>query len=96
MATALRDQHGFDLLSSVTGVDYFPDTMEVVYHAYRTIGGPGIVFKVQVPRQDPDRDPLGDACLAGRGVPGTRDLGSFRDPIPRSPRSAPHPDVGGL
>ena len=53
MATALRDQHGFDLLSSVTGVDYFPDTMEVVYHAYRTIGGPGIVFKVQVPRQDP-------------------------------------------
>jgi NADH-quinone oxidoreductase subunit D/NADH-quinone oxidoreductase subunit C/D len=53
VATALRDQHGFDLLSSVTGVDYFPDTMEVVYHVYRTIGGPGVVFKVQVPRQDP-------------------------------------------
>jgi NADH-quinone oxidoreductase subunit C/D len=40
-------------LSSVTGVDYFPDTMEIVYHAYRTIGGPGIVFRVQVPRRDP-------------------------------------------
>jgi NADH-quinone oxidoreductase subunit C/D len=53
VATALRDQHGFDLLSSVTGVDYFPDTMEIVYHAYRTIGGPGIVFRVQVPRRDP-------------------------------------------
>ena len=27
--------------------------MEVVYHAFKTTGGPGIVFKVQVPRQDP-------------------------------------------
>lgn len=53
VATALRDEFGFDLLSSVTGVDYFPDTMEVVYHAYKTTGGPGIVFKVQVPRVDP-------------------------------------------
>jgi NADH-quinone oxidoreductase subunit D/NADH-quinone oxidoreductase subunit C/D len=53
LATALRDQHGYDLLSSVTGVDYHPDHMEVVYHAFRTIGGPGVVFKVQVPRTDP-------------------------------------------
>jgi NADH-quinone oxidoreductase subunit C/D len=53
VATALRDQHGYDLLSSVTGVDYFPDTMEVVYQAYRIVGGPGIIFKVQVPRVDP-------------------------------------------
>jgi NADH-quinone oxidoreductase subunit C/D len=53
VAMALRDQHGYDLLSSVTGVDYFPDTMEVVYHAFRTVGGPGLVFKVQVPRSDP-------------------------------------------
>lgn len=53
VATALRDEFGYDLLSSVTGVDYYPDTMEVVYHAYKTTGGPGIVFKVQVPRQDP-------------------------------------------
>lgn len=53
VATALRDEFGYDLLSSVTGVDYYPDTMEVVYHAYKTTGGPGMVFKVQVPRQDP-------------------------------------------
>ena len=53
VATALRDEFGFDLLTAVTGVDYAPDKMEVVYHAYRTTGGPGIVFKVQVPRTDP-------------------------------------------
>ncbi len=53
VATALRDEFGYDLLSSVTGVDYYPDTMEVVYHVYKTTGGPGLVFKVQVPRQDP-------------------------------------------
>jgi NADH-quinone oxidoreductase subunit C/D len=53
VATILRDRLGFDLLSSVTGVDYFPDTMEVVYHAYRTVGGPGVVFKVQAARHDP-------------------------------------------
>jgi len=53
VATALRDELGFDLLTAVTGVDYAPDKMEVVYHAYRTTGGPGIVFKVQVPRADP-------------------------------------------
>jgi len=30
---ALRDQYGYDYLSSVTGVDYYPeDLMEVVYH----------------------------------------------------------------
>ena len=54
VATVLRDEMGFDLLSAVTGVDYFPENkMEVVYHAYRTTGGPGVVFKVQVPRVDP-------------------------------------------
>ena len=53
VATTLRDEFGFDLLSHVTGVDYFPDKMEVVYEAYKTTGGPGILFKVQVPRIDP-------------------------------------------
>src|SRR5512138_302839 len=53
VATAIRDELGYDLLSSVTGVDYFPNTMEVVYQAYKTTGGPGIFFKVQVPRVDP-------------------------------------------
>jgi NADH-quinone oxidoreductase subunit C/D len=54
VATALRDEFGFDYLSSVTGVDYLPDEMmEVVYQLYKTSGGPGVMFKVQVPRQDP-------------------------------------------
>lgn len=53
VATVLRDELGFDYLSSVTGVDYQPEEkMEVVYHAYKTTGGPGVVFKVQVPRAD--------------------------------------------
>ena len=51
---SLRDELGYDFLSSVTGVDYLPeDKMEVVYHAYRSTGGPALVFKVQVPRADP-------------------------------------------
>ena len=53
VAAAVRDEFGFDLMTAVTGVDYPPDKMEVVYHAYRTTGGPGLVFKVQVPRVDP-------------------------------------------
>jgi NADH-quinone oxidoreductase subunit C/D len=53
VAAAVRDELGFDLMTAVTGVDYPPDKMEVVYHAYRTTGGPGLVFKVQVPRVDP-------------------------------------------
>ena len=53
VARAACDRLGYDYLSSVTGVDYFPDNkMEVVYHVYRTTGGPGLVFKTQVPRDD--------------------------------------------
>jgi NADH-quinone oxidoreductase subunit D/NADH-quinone oxidoreductase subunit C/D len=54
VATAIRDELGFDLLTAVTAVDYLPENkMEVVYHAYKTIGGPGLIFRVQVPRIDP-------------------------------------------
>ena len=54
-ATVLRDELNFDYLSSVTGVDYLPENkMEVVYHVYRTTGGPGLVFKVQLPREKPE------------------------------------------
>ena len=53
-AGALRDEFGYDYLSSVTGVDYLPEgKMEVVYQVYRTTGGSGLMFKVQVPRADP-------------------------------------------
>ena len=54
VATSVRDEFGFDLLTAVTAVDYLPENkMEVVYHAYKTTGGPGLVFRVQVPRVDP-------------------------------------------
>ncbi len=54
VATAIRDEFGFDLLTAVTAVDYLPENkMEVVYHAYKTTGGPGLVFRVQVERVDP-------------------------------------------
>lgn len=53
-AQKIRDEMGYDYLSSVTGVDYLPnEQMEVVYHAYRSEGGPGLVFKVQTPRDNP-------------------------------------------
>ncbi|MCC6148418.1 MAG: NADH-quinone oxidoreductase subunit D [Anaerolineaceae bacterium] len=50
---SLRDEAGYDYLSSVTGVDNFPeDQMEVVYHFYKTIGGPAFVLKVQASRHE--------------------------------------------
>jgi NADH-quinone oxidoreductase subunit D/NADH-quinone oxidoreductase subunit C/D len=52
-ARALRSNLGYDYLSSVTGVDYLPEgKMEVVYHLYPMAGGPGLVLKAQVPRDD--------------------------------------------
>lgn len=53
-ARALRDELGYDFLSSVTGVDYQPEgKMEVVYHTFRSTGGEMLVFKVRLPREDP-------------------------------------------
>lgn len=53
-AAFIHDELGYDLLSSVTAVDYIAEAkMEVVYHAYKTSGGPALLFKVQVPRVDP-------------------------------------------
>ncbi len=52
VAQTMRDELGFDYLSSATGVDYLgiEDSMEMVYHAYRTSGGPALVVKAQTPR----------------------------------------------
>jgi NADH-quinone oxidoreductase subunit C/D len=52
IATVIRDELGFDYLSSATAVDYhgIDDSMEMVYHAYRTTGGPALIFKAQTPR----------------------------------------------
>ena len=54
VAQFVRDQLGYDYLSSATAVDYFPeDLMEMVYHFYKTTGGPSLVLKTQTGRTDP-------------------------------------------
>ncbi len=51
--TLLRDQKNFDYLSSVTGVDDYPENrMEVVYHLFRSTGGSGIVLKTFTEREN--------------------------------------------
>ncbi len=50
----LRDDLGYDYLSSVTGVDYLPENkMEVVYHLRKSTGGSPLVLKAQLDRQNP-------------------------------------------
>jgi NADH:ubiquinone oxidoreductase subunit D/NADH:ubiquinone oxidoreductase subunit C len=50
----LRDDLGYDYLSSLTGVDYLPEgKMEVVYHIRKSTGGWPLVIKAQVPRENP-------------------------------------------
>jgi NADH-quinone oxidoreductase subunit C/D len=55
VAMVLRDELGFNYLSSVTGVDLIDDNkLEVVYHTYSIDkGGSAVVLKVQVDRDDP-------------------------------------------
>ena len=54
VATALRDEFGYDYLSSVTGVDYQPEgRLEAVYHLYQSTGGSALVLKAQTPRDNP-------------------------------------------
>jgi NADH-quinone oxidoreductase subunit C/D len=54
VARKLRDEEGYDYLSSLTGVDYLPENkFEAVYHLNRTRGGQGMVLKTRVPRADP-------------------------------------------
>ena len=45
-AAKIKNDLGYDYLSSVTGVDYMPEEkMEVVYHAYQTSGGPPLCLR---------------------------------------------------
>ena len=55
VATAMRDEMGYDYLSSATAVDYqgIADSMEMVYHAYKTSSGPALLFKAQTDRNNP-------------------------------------------
>ncbi|MBN2503420.1 MAG: NADH-quinone oxidoreductase subunit D [Anaerolineales bacterium] len=53
VTTTLRDEMGYDFLSSVTAVDYIEDSIfEVVYHLYKSTGGGSLVLSVQVPRDE--------------------------------------------
>jgi NADH-quinone oxidoreductase subunit C/D len=50
----LRDDLGYDYLSSITGVDYLAEgKMEVVYHIRKSTGGSPLVVKAQVDRDNP-------------------------------------------
>jgi NADH:ubiquinone oxidoreductase subunit D/NADH:ubiquinone oxidoreductase subunit C len=54
LMASLRDDLGYDHLTSLTGVDYFPEEyLEVVYHLFRSTGGAILEIKVQVPRSNP-------------------------------------------
>lgn len=54
LVKVIRDDLGYDLLSTLTGVDYLAEgKLEVVYHVFRTTGGGALVFKVQIPRDNP-------------------------------------------
>jgi len=66
----LRDNEGYDLLSSVTSVDYIADgKFEVVYHLSKTIGGSSLELKVQILGKRDDTFSL--QCVPWRRIPGT-------------------------
>lgn len=43
----------FDYLNSVTGVDYYPDYLEVVYHLTSILHNHSLVLKTKVNRENP-------------------------------------------
>lgn len=54
VAQALRDQLGYDFLTSATGVDYpAENVLEMVYHFHKTTGGAPLALHVQAPRDNP-------------------------------------------
>jgi NADH-quinone oxidoreductase subunit C len=52
VARYVRDTLGYQLLSNITAVDYLADgVIELVYHFYHLDGGPPLVIKTRMPRQ---------------------------------------------
>ncbi|MBP8996764.1 MAG: NADH-quinone oxidoreductase subunit D [Anaerolineaceae bacterium] len=50
----LKEQCGFDYLTSLTAVDDFPeDKIEIIYHLYKTTGSPIIELKIFTTRESP-------------------------------------------
>jgi NADH-quinone oxidoreductase subunit C len=54
VALYIRDNLGYELLSNITAVDYLADgVIELVYQFMHLEGGPPLVVKVRVPREQP-------------------------------------------
>ena len=52
VALYIRDTLGYQLLSNITAVDYLADgVIELVYHFYHLDGGPALVIKTRLPRE---------------------------------------------
>ncbi len=56
VAGFIRDQLGYDYLTNACAVDYLgaeggTDHLEMVYHTFRSTGGPALVFKAQTERE---------------------------------------------
>jgi NADH-quinone oxidoreductase subunit C len=54
MAVYLKDVQGFDYFLSVTGVDYPPTRIDVVYHLSSIESGTNLALKVRLPREKPE------------------------------------------
>src|SRR5512133_1848102 len=66
VATAVRDEFGYDLLAALTAVDYIEQNkMEVVYHLHKTTGGAKLIFRTQAERVDPIEIPSVTGIWAG-------------------------------
>lgn len=54
VASYLRDTLGYAYLSNITAVDYLAEgVIELVYHFFRLQGGPALVVKTRLPRENP-------------------------------------------
>ena len=77
----LRDELGFNLLSSITAADYPQDNLlDVIYHFSKTDGGVPYEIKCRVTRDRPDRS-FAYFHLPGRGIAGARSLGPVGHPL---------------
>ena len=98
VAMAIRDELGYDYLSSATAVDYHgqeDECLEMVYHAYRTTGGPALVFKARTERADAEIPSLIDVW-PGVDFQEARSLGSVWNTFSRPPQFEAHPAMGRI
>ena len=97
VAQAIRDDLGYDYLSSVTGVDYLEQGLfrNRLSRLFNCKGGGPLVFKARTPR-DVAEIPSVVERLAQRGFSRARSLRHVRHSLHGASRPAPHFDVGRL